>query len=76
MRPELVAELYTPEQFKAFIFVLLAIMVVNAGAIITAVINWVRKSWKLRQDVNEAFKKIRMMERELEKLKQGDENGR
>jgi hypothetical protein len=72
MRPETVADLYSPEQFKTFIFVLAALMAVNAGAIVSAFIGWLYRSWKTRQDLNQAFQEIRKIQRTL-KGEQTDE---
>lgn len=58
------AAMFTPEQVNGFLNVLGALILVNAGSIITTVFGFFLKNIKLRRDLNEAFRRIRKLEQQ------------
>lgn len=56
------AQLFTPEQLQAFLFVLASLVITNIGGILGAVFEYFRRVRKIRRDVNQAFMRIRALE--------------
>lgn len=60
------AQMFSAEQVDAFVKIVALLVLVNAGSIVSNLFNYLFKNYKMRKDLNEAFRRIR----ELEKTKQ------
>lgn len=64
------AAMFTPEQVQVVGDVIVLLVLMNAGSILTNTLGFMLRNFKMRRDLNEAFRRLKKLENDFNNTSQ------